>query len=197
MTTRAGGNMATLSITNLKKGTLFQYEGVPYRVVEYNQKVMGRGGSIVNVRIKSVLDGKVLEKTFKGNETLETADVTTQSVQYLYNDGSTFYFMNQETFEQFEVPADLVGDGAGYMKEGDTVGLQFFNDNPINLELPKNVPLAVTYTETAVKGDTSSSITKDATLETGITIKVPAFIKTGDLISVDTDTGTYRERVKE
>lgn len=189
--------MATLSITNLKKGVLFQLEGVPYRVVEYNQKVMGRGGSIVNVRIKSVLDGKVLEKTFKGNETLETADVSTQPVQYLYNDGSTFYFMNQETFEQFEVSSDLVGDGAGYMKEGDTVSLQFFNDNPINLELPKNVPLEVTYTENAVKGDTSSSITKEATLETGVTIRVPAFIKTGDVISVDTETGAYRERVKE
>lgn len=186
-----------LSITNLKKGVLFQLDGVPYRVVEYNQKVMGRGGSIVNVRIKSVLDGKVLEKTFKGNEQLETADVTTQSVQYLYSDGSTFYFMNQETFEQFEVAADLVGDGAGYMKEGDMVQLQFFNSNPINVELPKNVPLLVTYTESVVKGDTTSSITKDATLETGLTIKVPAFIKQGDVISVDTSNGAYRERVKE
>ena len=189
--------MANLSITNLKKGTLFQLDGVPYRVVEYSQKVMGRGGSIVNVRIKSVLDGKVLEKTFKGNEQLETADVSNQGVQYLYNDGSTFFFMNQESFEQFEVPSDLVGDAAGYMKEGDEVQLQFFNDRPINIELPKNVPLVVTYTENAVKGDTSSSITKDATLETGITIKVPAFIKQGDLISVDTATGSYRERVKE
>src|SRR3954471_24149847 len=110
-----------LSITNLKKGVLFQLEGVPYRVVDYNQKVMGRGGSIVNVRVKSLLDGKVLEKTFKGNESIDSADVTTQSVQYLYNDSSTYYFMNQDTFEQFEVPADLVGDGSGYIKEGDMV----------------------------------------------------------------------------
>src|SRR5689334_2046966 len=185
-----------LSITELKKGTLFQWEGEPFRVVDYNQKVMGRGGSIVNVRIKSLIDGKVLEKTFKGNEQLDRADVTNQSVQYLYNDGSTFYFMNEETFEQFEVPADLVGDGAGYLKEGDRVQLQFFDGRAINVELPKNVPLKVTYTENAVKGDTSSAITKDATLETGITIKVPAFIKEGDLISVDTSNGAYRERVK-
>ena len=185
-----------LSITDLKKGTLFQWEGEPFRVVEYNQKVMGRGGSIVNVRIKSMLDGKVLEKTFKGNEQLQSADVTTQSVQYLYNDGSVFFFMNGETFEQFEVSADMVGDGAGYLKEGDKVQLQFFNDSPINVELPKNVPLEVTYTESVVKGDTSSAITKDATLETGITIKVPAFIKQGDVISVDTSNGAYRERVK-
>jgi elongation factor P len=185
-----------LSITNLKKGTLFQWEGEPFRVVEYSQKVMGRGGSIVNVRIKSLLDGKVLEKTFKGNEQLDAADVTTQGVQYLYNDSSNFFFMNEETFEQFEVPADLVGDGAGFIKEGDKVQLQFFDNRPINVELPKNVPLEVTYTENVVKGDTSSAITKDATLETGITIKVPAFIKQGDVISVDTASGAYRERVK-
>lgn len=186
----------SLNITDLKKGTVFQWEGEPFRVVDYKQKVMGRGGSIVNVRIKSLLNGKVLEKTFKGSEQLDSADVTSQAVQYLYNDGSTFFFMNEETFNQFEVPADLVGDGAGYLKEGDRLQLQFFSDQAINVELPKNVPLQVTYTEDAVKGDTSSSINKDATLETGITIKVPAFIKQGDVISVDTTTGAYRERVK-
>jgi elongation factor P len=186
-----------LSITNLKKGVLFQMDGVPYRVVDYNQKVMGRGGSIVNVRIKSVLDGKVLDKTFKGNETVENATVTNETAQYLYSDGDTFHFMNPETFEQFEIPADLVGDGAGYLKEGDEISLQFFEGRAINVELPKNVPLLVTYTEDVVKGDTTSNVMKDATLETGITIKVPAFIKQGELISVDTSNGAYRERVKE
>jgi elongation factor P len=186
-----------LSITDLKKGTLFQYEGVPYRVVEYNQKVMGRGGSIVNVRIKSLIDGKVLEKTFKGNESLDTADVTNQNVQYLYSDAATFFFMNEDTFEQFEVPADLVGDGAGYIKEGDRLQLQFFDGKPINVELPKNVPLKVTYTESVVKGDTANAVTKDATLETGITIRVPAFIKQDDVIKVDTRTGEYLERSKD
>ncbi|HEV7455118.1 MAG TPA: elongation factor P [Candidatus Saccharimonadales bacterium] len=186
-----------LSITDLKKGTIFQQDGVPYRVVEYSQKVMGRGGSIVNVRVKSLLDGKVLEKTFKGNEQIGSADVSNQNVQYLYNDGNTFFFMNGDTFEQFEVPADLVGDGAGYIKEGDVLQLQFFDSRPINVELPKNVPLKVTYAENVVKGDTANAVTKDATLETGISIRVPAFVKTGDIISVDTTTGAYRERVKE
>lgn len=186
-----------LSITDLKKGIVFELEGIPYRVVEYSQKVMGRGGSIVNVRIKSLLDGKVLEKTFKGNEQLDRADVSSQNVQYLYNDGATFYFMNEETFEQFEVSSELVGDGAGYLKEGDRLQLQFFNDLPINVELAKNVPLKVTYTENVVKGDTTSNVMKDATVETGIVIKVPAFIKQDDIISVDTATGAYRERVKE
>lgn len=186
-----------LSITDLKKGTIFQTEGVPYRVIEYNQKVMGRGGSIVNVRIKSLLDGKVLEKTYKGNEQLDTADVTNQTVQYLYSDGSVFYFMNGESFEQFEVSSELVGDANGYLKEGDSLSLQFFNGNPISVDLPKNVPLLVVYAEDVVKGDTTSSVLKDAELETGIKIRVPAFIKQGDRISVDTTTGAYRERVKE
>ena len=186
-----------LNITDLKKGALFVLDNEPYKVIEYNQKVMGRGGSIVNVRIKSLINGKVLERTFKGNEQLESADISLQQVQYLYRDGQTFYFMNQKTFEQFEVPSELIGEGAGYIQDGDMVQLQFFQGNPISIDLPKNVPLKVEYTETAVKGHTSTSITKDATLETGIVIKVPAFIKTGDVISVDTSTGTYRERVKE
>ncbi len=185
-----------LGVTDLKKGQVFQLDGVPYRVVEYAQKVMGRGGSIVNVKIKSLIDGKVLAKTFKGSDSIQSADVTTKSVQYLYNDASTFFFMDENTYEQFELPADAMGDQAGYMKEGDKVQAQLFDGHVINIELPKNVPLKVKNAESAVKGDTSSAITKDAELETGIRVKVPAFIKTGDLISVDTSTGTYRERVK-
>jgi len=186
-----------LGVTDLKKGTIFQLDGTPYRVVEYGQKVMGRGGSIVNVKIKSLIDGKVLDKTFKGNESISSADVTSKSVQYLYSDVGIFHFMDEATYEQFEISADIVGDQAGYLKEGDKVQAQLFNGQVISVELPKNVPLKVTYAEDAVKGDTSSSITKDAQVETGITIKVPAFIKTGDIISVDTTTGAYRERVKD
>src|SRR5476651_625255 len=106
-----------LAITDLKKGTIFQQDGVPYRVVEYGQKVMGRGGSIVNVKIKSLIDGKVLDKTFKGNESIDSANVTSQTVQYLYSDGTNFFFMDGATYEQFEVSADLIGDQSGYMKE--------------------------------------------------------------------------------
>lgn len=185
-----------LGVTDLKKGQVFQLEGIPYRVVEYNQKVMGRGGSIVNVRIKSLIDGKVMEKTFKGNDSIEAADISNQAVQYLYTDGTNFFFMNQETFEQFEITADLMGDGAGYLKEGDVVTLQFFDIKPINVELPKNVPLKVTHADDVVRGDTTSNVMKEAEVETGISVRVPAFIKTGDVISVDTATGAYRERVK-
>ena len=182
--------------TDLKKGVIVQLDGKPYRVVDYNQKVMGRGGSIVNVRLKNLIDGSVLPKTFKGQDKIEPAEVSTQSVQYLYNDGDTFYFMEPTSFEQFELAADLVDSAKDYLKEGDTLSLQFFDGKVINVELPKNLYLQVTYTEDVVKGDTTSSVLKDATLETGLVVKVPAFIKTGDVISVDTASGGYRERKK-
>lgn len=185
-----------LGVTDLKKGQVFQMDGVPYRVVEYAQKVMGRGGSIVNVKIKSLLDGRVLDKTFKGSESIEPAHVTNRNVQYLYSDNTTFFFMDDVSYEQFELSAEDMESQAGYMKEGDTVQAQFFDGRAINIELPKNVPLEVTYAEDVVKGDTTSSVLKDAKLETGISVKVPAFVKTGDIISVDTTTGAYRERIK-
>lgn len=184
-------------ITDLKKGQIFQLDGEPYRVIEYSQKVMGRGGSIVNVKIKSLVDGKVLAKTFKGNESIDPADVANQTVQYLYSDGDVYYFMNNDTFEQFEIPSEIIGDQSGYIKEGDNVQAQLFDGRVINVELPKNVYLEVTYTEGVVKGDTTSSVLKDATLETGIVVKVPAFINQGDVISVDTTSGAYRERKKD
>ncbi len=186
-----------LGVTDLKKGTLFEFDGVPYRVMEYGQKVMGRGGSIVNVKIRSLIDGKVLDKTFKGNEQIKPADVSNGNAQYLYNDNSTYFFMDEHSFEQYEVAADIVGDLSRFLKEGDRVQTQSFNGQVITVDLPKNVYLKVTYAEDAVKGDTSSSITKDATLETGVVVKVPGFIKTGDIISVDTSTGAYRERKKD
>jgi elongation factor P len=182
--------------TDLKKGIVVQIDGKPFRIVEYSQKVMGRGGSIVNVKIKNLIDGSVIPKTFKGQEKIEPAEVSNQSVQYLYSDGSGIHFMDPETFEQFELSADIVDGISGFLKEGENVNLQSFNNNIINVELPKNIYLAVTYTESVVKGDTSSSVLKDATVETGLVVRVPAFIKIGDIISVDTATGDYRERKK-
>jgi len=182
--------------TDLKKGTVCQIDGKPYRVIEYGQKVMGRGGSIVNVKLKNLVDGSVIPKTFKGQDTIERAEVSTKEVQYLYNDGTDFYFMEPENFEQFQLPSEIVDSAASYLKEGDNLNLQFFGDKVINVELPKNLYLEVTYAEDVVKGDTTSNVLKDATLETGLVIKVPAFIKTGDVVSVDTATGEYRERKK-
>lgn len=182
--------------TDLKKGVVIQVDGKPFRVTDYNQKVMGRGGSIVNVRLKNLIDGSVLTKTYKGQDRIESAEVTSRSVQYLYNDGVIYHFMDPETFEQFEISSDIIEDSAQYLKESDVISLQFFEGIVTNVELPKNVYLEVTYTENVTRGDTTSNVLKDATLETGMSIKVPAFIKQGDVVSVDTSSGAYRERKK-
>lgn len=182
--------------TDLKKGVVCQIDGKPYRVTDYNQKVMGRGGSIVNVKLKNLIDGSVIPKTFKGQDKIERAEVTNKTVQYLYSDGADFHFMDPQSFEQFQLTAEVVDSAANYLKEGDELSLQLFGDKIINVELPKNLFLEVTYAEDVVKGDTTSSVLKDATLETGLVVKVPAFIKVGDIISVDTTTGEYRERKK-
>ena len=182
--------------TDLKKNVLITLDGQPYKVIDYSQKVMGRGGSIVNVRVKNLITGALIPKTFKGQEKIEPAEVTTKKVQYLYRDDEKYYFMDPVSFEQYELSSDLVGDSKDFMKDGDEMEIQFYNGSAINLTLPKNLWLEVTYTENAVKGDTSTSVMKDATLETGVVIKVPAFIKTGDIVSVDTETYAYRERQK-
>lgn len=182
--------------TDLKKGTVIQIDGQPFRVLDYNQKVMGRGGSIVNVKLKNLVTGAVIPKTYKGQEKIEPAEVRTKTAQYLYADGSDYYFMDPTSFEQFQLPNDDVEAVREYLREGDEVGLQFFGERVINVEVPTSLLFTVTYTENAVKGDTSSSIQKDATLETGKVIKVPAFIKTGDVVKIDTRDGSYLERAK-
>jgi len=182
--------------TDLKKGTVISIDGQPYKVVEYAQKVMGRGGSIVNVRVKNLITGNVLPKTYKGQERIEAAEVTNQTVQYLYSDGTSVFFMNPGSFEQFELPLSDAEDVPKFIKEGSEVQLQFFEGRVIAVDLPTTVTLAVEYTENVVKGDTTSSVLKDAKLETGITVKVPAFIKTGDELKIDTRDGSYVERAK-
>jgi len=184
------------SPTELKKNTVIQLDGAPFKVIEYSQKVVGRGGSIVNVKLKNLLTGAVIPKTFKGQDKIEPAEVLSRRVQFLYRDGDDFFFMDPETYEQYQVPSETVGDVAGFLKENAELDLQFFNGAIVGLVLPKNMWLQVNRTENVVKGDTTSSVMKDAELETGLIIKVPAFIKEGDVVSVDTENLTYRERQK-
>lgn len=187
----------SLSFTDLKKGTIFQLDGVPYKVIDYQHTMMGRGSSSVSIKIRNLVDGKVVDKTFKGSENIDRADVTSRQIQYLYSAGAEHHFMDAENYEQFSLTEPQMEDKKGFVKEGGIVTGLFFDGRLISIELPKNLPLKVTYAEAAVRGNTSTAVTKDATLETGLTIKVPAFIKQGDIISVDTTTGTYRERVKD
>ena len=185
-----------LSITELKKGTLIQLDKQPYRVVEYSQKVMGRGGSIVNTRLKNLVDGSVVERTFKGNERVEPADVNTSQAQYLYHDDNHYYFMDEHTYEQFSLSNEVVGDAGRFLREGLSVQAQHFGGQIIAIELPVKVTLTVVDADPGIKGDTVSNVMKNATLETSSTIQVPLFVEPGEKIVVDTRDGSYVERAK-
>ncbi len=183
------------SVTNLKKGTLIQIEGKPYRVVDYAQKQMGRGGSIVNTKLKNLLDGSVIPKTFKGQEKVEPADVSNSKLQFLYKDGETLHFMDKTSYEQFELNTrDTVGNQ--FLKDGMSVTARLYDGKVINVELPVKISLEVLSTPDVVKGDTQSTVMKQADLETGTSVQVPIFIKTGDNVIIDTRDGSYVEREK-
>ncbi len=182
-------------VTDLKKGTLIQLDGKPYKVIDYAQKQMGRGGSIVNTKLKNLLDGSVIPKTFKGQEKVEPADVSNNKLQFLYKDGKTLHFMDESSYEQFELNSDGV-TGSKFLKDGMSVTAQLYDSRVINVELPVKISLEVLSTPDVVKGDTQSTVMKQADLETDTTIQVPIFIKTGDNVIVDTRDGSYVEREK-
>lgn len=182
--------------TDLKVGTLIELEGVPYRVVEYAHKAMGRGGAVVQVKIKNLLSGGVLERSFRSADKISPADVTRATMQLLYREGGDCMFMNNETYEQETVTADTLGDQAKYVADGSVVTLLYFQGRVIGLEMPNAVYLAVTQTEPGVKGDTATTALKPAVLETGVQVMVPLFINEGDRVKVNTLNGNYLERQK-
>lgn len=186
-----------LSITDLKKDTLIELDGQPYRVVEYGQKQMGRGGSIVNTKLKNLVDGTVLQKTFKGNDKIAEAEVSNQKAQFLYADATQLHFMDESTYEQIAIAHDLIGRQTELLKEGQTVTLQSFNDRFINVDLPLKITLEVVDAPEVTKGDTQSTVMKSVKLETGAEIQAPIFIKTHDKIIVDSRDFSYVERAKE
>jgi len=182
-------------VTDLKKGTLIQLGGKPYKVTEYAQKQMGRGGSIVNVKLKNLLDGSVISKTFKGQEKIEPADVGSAKAQFLYREAGKLHFMDEQTYEQFELEASSVA-GEKFLKEGMSVTAKLFGGRVIDIELPVKVPLKVVSAPQAVRGDTQSTVTKEVRLESGAAVQTPIFIKAGDTVIVDTRDGSYVERQK-
>lgn len=184
-------------ITELKKGTVIELDGTPFQVVDYAQKVMGRGGSIVNIKIKSLKDGRVLDKTFKGNERVSAAEIERKAAQFLYADDSGANFMDRQTYEQFAIGQDALGDCLNYLPEGADASIQLFEGQPIGIEMPVKVKLKVAQAPDVVRGDTQSTVQKQVELETGATIQAPIFIKTGDTIVVDTRDGSYVERAKD
>jgi elongation factor P len=182
--------------TDLKVGTLIELDGIPYRVTDYTHKAMGRGGAVVQVKIKNMLTGGVVEKSFRSADKISSADVTRENMQFLYREGESMAFMNNETYEQDLVSSDLLGDQAKYVSESMMVTLLYFNGRVIGLEIPNAVYLEVTQTDPGAKGDTATTALKAATLETGVQVMVPLFINEGDKVKVNTLSGAYLERQK-
>ncbi|MBT4722448.1 elongation factor P [Candidatus Falkowbacteria bacterium] len=184
-----------LDISQVKLGAIVKLNNDPYSVIQAAQKQVGRGGSIKVLKLKNLLTGAVLEKTIKGNDKMEEADLARGKAQYLYIEGNEVYFMDNETFEQFSIDKESVGDISGFLKEGTDVSVMIFEGKPVSVQLPVKVELTVKDAPPGVKGDTAGTATKTITLETGYEVNAPLFIKQGDVVRINTENGTYVERV--
>ena len=182
------------SSSDIKIGKKFIMDWSPYETVKYAQKVMWRGGSIINVKAKNLLTGATITKTFSDHDKFEEADIVMNNYDYLYNDGVNYMFMSQETFEQVELSKDALDGAEMFLKDWDKVTLQEFNGNPINVNLEPSAILEVTETPPGEKGDTATGGKKPATMETGLVIQVPLFIKVWDKLKIDTRTKDYQSR---
>ncbi len=181
---------------DLKKDVLIDLDNVPYRIVESAHHAMGRGGGVVRVKLKNLLNGSVQEKTFRPSDKIRPAEIERAVVQFLYSEGQTAAFMNQATFDQESISYEVLGEQAKFMSEGSEVTLLSFSGKVIGLEMPNNVYLKVVKTEIGAKGDTATTALKESEVETGQRVMVPLFINEGDVIKVDTRTGQYLERQK-
>lgn len=184
-----------ISTGDIKKGVSLELDGQLYTIVDWQHIKMGRGGAIVRIKLRNLRTGAIIEKTFDAGEKFQRAYLEHRPVQYSYNDGDAYYFMDNESYETFPLTAEQLGDARSYLLDGMRLEIVSYKDEPISVDLPVTVDLAVTYTEPGFKGDTATGGTKPATLETGLVVQVPLFIGTGDKIRVKTDTGTYVERV--
>lgn len=188
--------MGTYKTSDFRKGLKVQIEGEPYLMTEMNFVKPGKGNALYKCRLKNLIRGTVLQKTYKGGDTLESADVEEIDVQYLYRQLDTFVFMNTSNYEQYELTADQVDDNWKYLKDGMDCKMVLFNGLPITLTPPNHVVLKVEMCDPGAKGDTATNVTKPVKVETGAEFVAPAFINQGDTIKIDTRTGEYIERVK-
>lgn len=187
--------MSKITTADFHKGMYVEFKSEPHQIVEFQHVNPGKGSAFVRTRLKSLKTARVQEFTYKSGESVEELDINTREMQYLYKEGENFVFMNNETYEQFTVMAAVLGHLADFLKENETYQLLVYNETVIGVRFPKKVRLVVTETDEAVKGDTVSGATKPAKLETGVTILVPLFIKTGDVVGVDPEAGVYIDRV--
>lgn len=180
---------------DLRNGNTFELDNSVFRVVEFQHVKPGKGAAFVRTKIKNVITGAVLERTFNPSEKLQGAEIEKREMQYLYSDGDLYYFMDNETYEQMPLNADQLGDSLKYIKENMNVKILSFKEKVFAVEPPMFVELEVTYTEPGFAGNTTTTSGKPATLENGLEISVPMFINIGDVIKIDTRTGEYMERV--
>jgi elongation factor P len=185
-----------LSISEIKLGKVIKVNDQPYVITKADHHKMARGGAVLKTKLKNLIDSSVLEKTFQGNDKAEEADVEKKKVNYMYSDENKAYFMDNESYDQFELSLDVIGDKTKFMKDGTDVDVLYFQDKPVAVELPIKMDFAVTEAPPGVKGDSASNVTKQITIETGAKLNAPLFINEGDRIRVNTDTGEYVERAK-
>lgn len=183
-----------LSTTDFRKGLKIKIEGEPYIIVDFQHARTAQRRAFVRTKLKNLKSGAVLEKTFSAGETFEEPDFEQKLMQFLYSSEKEYIFMDSKTYEQITFTEELLGDSRWYLKENDEYKILFFEGNPLDVDLPTSVVLRIQSTEPAIKGDSVTNITKNATLETGLQVKVPLFVKEGELIKVDTRTGEYIER---
>ncbi len=182
---------------DLKNGLVLNIDGQLWSVVEFQHVKPGKGPAFVRTKLKNVVSGKVVDKTFNAGVKVETANVDKRDMTFLYNDGSGFVFMDKDNYDQFTLSPEITGDASDYMLENQDAVVALHDGNPIYVELPASVVLEVTYTEPGLQGDRSTGGTKPATLETGKQIQVPLFLETGTRVKVDTRTGDYLGRITD
>ncbi len=183
-----------ISAGDFKNGITFELDGNVFQVIQFQHVKPGKGAAFVRTKIKNVITGGVVERTFNPTDKMPKAHIERKDMEYLYNDGELYYFMDTETYEQMPLGTELLEDALPFLKENMIVKILSFKGNVFGVEPPNFVELEVTATEPGVKGDTATGATKPATLETGATVYVPLFVNQGDRIRVDTRTGTYMER---
>lgn len=184
-----------ISTGDLKKGITIELEGELYQIIDWQHIKMGRGSAQVRLKLRDIRGGHTIERTFQAGERFTRARLERRTVQFLYSEGELYYFMDSESFEQSALNRDQLGDAIDYLKEGMSLEILSYKDEPIGIELPNSVELEVVDTGPSFKGDTATAGNKPAKLETGITIQVPLFVNNGDILRVDTRTGEYLERV--
>lgn len=186
-----------ISAGDFRKGVTFEMNGEPHVVLDFQHVKPGKGAAFVRTKYRNILTGATREEAFNPNDKFPKAHIETKTMQYIYNDGELYYFMDQETFDQVPLSADLVEDAVKFISENDTATIKFYQGNAFAVEAPNFVDLKVIETEPGVKGDTATNVTKAATVETGAVIQVPIFIEEGEMIQIDTrDGGEYLGRSK-